>query len=599
MTDHQEPIYIPIRVTAGVILRIGAGIYHSVAGALKELVSNSFDADATAVIITTNYPDFDEIKVVDNGSGMTDKRFGIAMQTIGSSLKGVIDQTRLSPKYKRPIIGHLGIGFMALTQICDEVTVESQVEGSDTKFVADIDFSVFDKNERQHTHLSTLEILNEQYGGVENAKNKLLDVSLDPDIRKKLEWYLELIVPVVENQLEEVSEKPDDEHLGYCLIYKDIPAISGGHGTTITLRKIKPGVIGLLSDAGRAPDGLPKNMRERKVSWGVYRDELNVLEWKELCEKLRRGTLPYTSLPQYHQFLYELSLLTPVPYFHQSPFEISSDVLKSKRDELNIFNFALQVDNRRIYKPILLPSGNLLKFSLSDLEKGFDYYLEEIHSDTEIDDEPLRYSGYIYWQREQNQPSTQRGIHIFIRNSGVGGYDQTLLNFSVVNPTSRAGQVSGEIYVEEGLERALNVDRHSFKETDAHYLALQQHIWRVLGSGALKDGIFGKSVEAYYKRKERSDALEQRKHEQLLVNGVHEVAGLPVDLQFDDDTLKREPFEVQNNKIIIFNNSPKWPRSNSDRQTSQRILILAKAALISGANAFDLYDLLEKILLEK
>lgn len=598
MTDNQEPIYIPIRVTAGVILRIGAGIYHSVAGALKELVSNSFDADATAVIITTNYPDFDEIKVYDNGVGMTYGRFGVAMQSIGSSLKGILDSTGQSPKYKRPIIGHLGIGFMALTQICSKVTVESQVEGSGTKFVADIDFSVFDQKEKQHTRLSILEVLDEQYDGIENARNKLNNSKLDPDERKKLEWYLELIAPVVENQLNKNPEKPDDEHLGYCLIYKDIPAVPGEHGTTITLREIKPGVIGLLKDSGRAPDGLPKSMRERNATWIVYRDELNILEWKDICERLRHGTLPYTSLPQYHQFLYELSLLTPVPYFQKGPLEISGNVLKSKKEELNQFNFVLLVDNRRLFKPVLLPSGNLLKSILSELKEGFDYYFEEFHFEEMVDNESLNYAGYIYWQREQNQPSTQRGLHIFIRNSGVGGYDQTLLNFSVVNPASRAGQVSGEIYVEEGLERALNVDRHSFKETDSHYLALQHHIWKILGSGALKDGIFGKSVEAYYKRKAESDAMAQERHELQLADRIREVSSSPVEIQFNNAE-KEEPYEVQDNKIIIFNNSPRWPRSSSERQIAQRILMMAKAAILSGASASDLYDLLERIYLGK
>ena len=53
---------IPLKVTSGVLLHIGAGIYNSVAGALKELVSNSFDADATRVVISTDYPKFEQIR---------------------------------------------------------------------------------------------------------------------------------------------------------------------------------------------------------------------------------------------------------------------------------------------------------------------------------------------------------------------------------------------------------------------------------------------------------------------------------------------------------------------------------------------------------
>jgi len=73
---------IPLKVTSGILLHIGAGIYNSVAGAIKELVSNSFDADATRVVISTGYPRFEQIRVVDNGLGMTPAYFAEAMQSI-------------------------------------------------------------------------------------------------------------------------------------------------------------------------------------------------------------------------------------------------------------------------------------------------------------------------------------------------------------------------------------------------------------------------------------------------------------------------------------------------------------------------------------
>src|SRR2546423_1362303 len=101
--------YVPIKVTTGILFHIGAGIYQSIAGALKELVANSYDADATEVLISTDYPNFMQIKVVDNGSGMTKTRFRQAMATVGSSLKMILDPARQTPKYSRPIIGKLGI----------------------------------------------------------------------------------------------------------------------------------------------------------------------------------------------------------------------------------------------------------------------------------------------------------------------------------------------------------------------------------------------------------------------------------------------------------------------------------------------------------
>ncbi len=36
------------------------------------------------------------------------------------------------------------------------------------------------------------------------------------------------------------------------------------------------------------------------------------------------------------------------------------------------------------------------------------------------------------------------------------------------------------MYVEDGLEPALNIDRDSFRETDVHYQAMRAHVWELL-----------------------------------------------------------------------------------------------------------------------
>lgn len=60
-----------IIVSSKILGHISAGVYRSPAGAIKELVSNAFDANATRVAITTNWLSFDIITCRDNGSGMT------------------------------------------------------------------------------------------------------------------------------------------------------------------------------------------------------------------------------------------------------------------------------------------------------------------------------------------------------------------------------------------------------------------------------------------------------------------------------------------------------------------------------------------------
>ncbi len=593
---------IPIKVTSGVLLHIGAGIYNSVAGAIKELVSNSFDADATRVVISTDYPKFEQIKVVDNGHGMTPAYFVEAMQSIGSSLKGVLQPSGLTPIFKRPIIGHLGIGLMALTQVCDEATIESQAVGFDTKFVAKLDFSEFRRRKQRQMEAAKMDIFRElpaAYGGIEAMRQRLEHLDSETDQYIEMLAQIELASRAEKVFKEQGMEDPEREHLGYCVIFPDLPAVPGEQGTTVTLTKIDEGVRASLMDEGRSPDAMPKHYRDRDREWDEYRDEVNNWSWDELCKRLQMKTshLAYQSLPQYHQFLWDLSIMSPVQYLEEGPVLLEPDLLRRKKDELDRFNFRVLVDNRSLLKPTLLPSGAVAREE--KLERGYDYYIETFGQDeAEEDKEPLKYEGYMFWQRRQVEPSAVRGIQIYIRNVGIGLYDQTLMGFSVVNPTSRAGQISGEIYVEEGLERALSVDRNSFRETDAHYIALREHLWKLLGSTTRGDGIMGMSVDAYWKRQERLEEQAHKQHIHKLRELVRLASEGKLVLRFSNQD-KPQPYVVGVDQITVYDGSPSWPRSSSERRLYQQLLVSARAAIAAGASAEQVLALLERILLEQ
>jgi len=591
---------VALKVSSGILLHIGAGIYHSVAGAIKELVSNSFDANATRVVISTDYPRFEQIKVVDNGLGMLPGHFKKAMQSIGNSLKGTLQPDRLTPPpYKRPIIGHLGIGLMSLTQICGEATIESQAAGSETKFVAKLDFTDFKRRKEMQIEAAKLEVFRDlaaRYGGIKGMRKRLKELNPRSDEYTDLLAQLELAEQAEEIFKERGLEELESEHLGYCVIYPNLPAVPSEQGTTITLTNIDNAVRDSLMDKGRSNDGIPQNYRE--IGWDKYRDEVNSWPWEDLCRRLQLKTsqLTYQSLPQYHQFLWELSIMTPVQYLRGGPVLLKPDVLKRKREELHQYNFSALVDNRHLQKPTLLPSGDPAR--KGQLEQGYDYYLQTFREEETVDGDPLKYEGYIFWQMKQNEPSAVRGIQIYIRNVGIGLYDQTLMGFSRVNPTSRAGQISGEIYIESGLERALNVDRNSFRETDAHYIALQKYLWKLLGSAARGDGIMGMSVDAYWKRKESVEEQAQKEHIQELRELVQLASGGKFALKFSEQD-EPQPYTVGAHQIAVYDNSPRWPRPSRERRLYQRLLVPIKAAIAAGASTEQVLAFLEKTLLKQ
>src|SRR5438046_1932832 len=106
-TEHKSG---QIKVSSKTLGLISAGIYRTPAGALKELISNGFDADADWVRISTNSPNFNVLSVTDNGSGMTREEFVDLMERrIGDSPKRL--GTGKSPIKHRPYIGRIGIGL--------------------------------------------------------------------------------------------------------------------------------------------------------------------------------------------------------------------------------------------------------------------------------------------------------------------------------------------------------------------------------------------------------------------------------------------------------------------------------------------------------
>lgn len=124
-----------IIVSKKILGHISGGVYRSAGGALKELISNAFDANARCVVITTNWPSFDIVTCRDDGDGMTLDDFKRIMRGgIGDSVKRVeFDRTE---DLGRPVIGWLGIGMLGVAQICHEFTITSHHRQSQTSFRA-------------------------------------------------------------------------------------------------------------------------------------------------------------------------------------------------------------------------------------------------------------------------------------------------------------------------------------------------------------------------------------------------------------------------------------------------------------------------------
>ena len=148
--EFRDGTLIPAEPAIDLVRILSEGTYTSFPQALKEFVSNAFDADAAKADVQID-DDANGITVRDNGDGMTLEDFGNAFASIARTGKTQRHIARGRTKSGRVKIGKFGLGTLAVIAICDRLTVRSTREGSTEGFAARLDVAKlrqhFDKGE--------------------------------------------------------------------------------------------------------------------------------------------------------------------------------------------------------------------------------------------------------------------------------------------------------------------------------------------------------------------------------------------------------------------------------------------------------------------
>lgn len=274
------------------------------------------------------------------------------------------------------------------------------------------------------------------------------------------------------------------------------------------------------------------------------------------------NSMTVTILSEYQSFLWELASLTPVSYFTKGPIRNWHDLDNIKRG-LETYNFRLIVDGYDIRKPVLLPT-------LPDLETiGEDYQVYPV--EFKDDDLGLEFYGYIYHQRRQIMPSELQGILIRIRNVGIGGYDKTLLDYPKnIGPMVRG--MTGEIYVQKGLEEALNIDRNSFNETHPHFIKLREIIFSLLGLPG-KVGITKDIRERSVKRQDVMVWAKKYVNLEILIRRAGRVCGRELKMVPKTEGLSPIELDLENNSINVFVNHETVPVDLAGQKQFFRVML--------------------------
>ncbi|MCA1011762.1 ATP-binding protein [Halobacillus halophilus] len=122
---------LSMRFQLKTIDHLGVKLYNYFPPVIAELISNSYDADATEVTITINYED-KEVVVEDDGHGMTLAELNDNFLVIGRNRRSQ-DNDGYSPG-GRKVTGKKGLGKLAVFGIAEEITISSVKDNLKNEF---------------------------------------------------------------------------------------------------------------------------------------------------------------------------------------------------------------------------------------------------------------------------------------------------------------------------------------------------------------------------------------------------------------------------------------------------------------------------------
>lgn len=503
---YDAPVQATLKTNQRVFARITDGIYREPASALRELIANSYDADATEVRVFTDAPRFSKIVVRDNGHGLDENTLAHIICNIGGSLKRSKDgkyhdvtselDKNLSPM-KRRLIGKLGIGLFSVSQITHHIVIVSKVKGDNKRLVCDIllrpQAEVESETDEDNYVTGKAEITYVPAEDLDSSGTEITLLNIRPfvqeSLQSKLLWNaIQFQREASNTDVEEVEFDLEDE-------LKDLPREPDFH-----IGEIDP----------KNPEVL---ITTSKLPWlstdePVDKFKKLVAEVGVLTADSKRGNVKLlTSLDSYLRMLWSISLSVPIQYIDKHPYEVRAsdnveiylinnggkgsapekielkgeETLESRlglvaRREESEIPFSVIIDGVELRRPISIGG---------EAEKAKGQLMFVGRANPSLSSVPEAYRGgelefeyYMLWNSKV-VPLEHNGCLIRINGANGTLFDSSFLDYQVSEQT-RLRQLSGEVFAIKGLDSSLNIDRESFNIAHPHFQYLKRWMHNAL-----------------------------------------------------------------------------------------------------------------------
>ena len=492
--DGQEPVETTLATNQRIIARVTDGIYREPWAAFRELIANAYDADASHVVVETGSPEFNQITVRDDGIGMSPRTLAYILKNIGGSSKrrtvgAELNTVQTEANDRSPggrlLIGKIGIGLFAVAQLTQHFQIITKAHGETVRTSATVRLQTHNEDELKQNEddyiagsvtIKSENVPADEYGA---HGTSVVLYALRPEIRRTLKSTRRWEAISLDTGDGESVQKRPIYHIGY----------SGTDGNVNNDENVGPNLPWDPSDTPE--DKFKKLFRAAGHSSG-------------------RGTKPANleHFDEYLKLIWKLSLSLPMSYIGTHPFDLKgSDGLiffsipssakqankiqidqgETIRSYLGLQTggdsahnaFSVTLDGIALRRPVSLPV-KLSKPSRLYAPAIMAAKQDNPFQSTDLDRAggPLSFEGYLYWN-SKIVPKDTAGVLIRIREASGTLFDPTFLNYQVSEQT-RLRQITAEIFVHEGLDSAINIDRESFNYSHPHFLYIQRWLHRAL-----------------------------------------------------------------------------------------------------------------------
>ncbi len=481
----SQVVQTKLQTDERVIARVTDGIYRQPGSAIRELISNAYDADATRVIVKTDAPRFEKISVEDNGHGMTPEVLAHLLKHIGGSAKrnkkgremGLTDSndSDLTPN-GRKIIGKIGIGLFSVAQLTYTFQIITKTKGDPHRTIATVALKQYSdehgENKNKDYESGVVNIWREKATDVGAHGTSIVLTKIRPQAKDTLKsreiWSIVERNEELSDPDEKQSIEPPRYHIGQVTAHAEILRKQGEEFASVPWK---------------STDG-PEEAFEKLVE-SVW-DEASSSNPNPKLERI---------FDYYLRMVWQISLALPIPYvkghlfdkpqdgslelFNLSNAPKGSAVLVKQnpqdvvRDALELTNtadtdeFEVFFDDLLLRRPIkflgLPTTTHALKKPLVFLGKCKEEF-KGVSRD--LSGGPIAFEAYLFWS-PRIAPTEHQGSLIRIHGASGTLFDPTFMRYQVSELT-RLRQITCEIFITEGLDSALNIDRESFNNAHPH-----------------------------------------------------------------------------------------------------------------------------------